>query len=133
VRRRPELAARDGWVVYRVGMDMAPRRPLVRVRHLSWGDAFHAITARHLAAQMQMMERAASRGTAVGTTSRREIPTEAVPTVLALLREALPKVLRGLSPEDWDGVPASEYGPTVALLEDLGVDPVVFLGAGDEE
>jgi hypothetical protein len=132
MRWRPELAAKDGWVVYRAGLDMAPRRPLVRVRHLSWGDNFHAIPARHLSAQMQMMERAASREAAVGTTSRREIPTEAVPTVLALLREALPEVLRGLSPEDWDGVPASEYGPTVALLEDLGVDPAAFLEAGDQ-
>lgn len=128
MRWRPELATRDGWVVYRVGADMAPGRPLIRVRHLSWGDKFHAITARHLAAQMRLMERAAAEEASVGTESRRDIPAEAVPTVLALLREALPEVLRVLSPEDWGSVPAAEFGATVALLESLDVDPAVFLG-----
>ena len=128
MRWRPELATRDGWIVYRVGLDMAPRRPLIRVRHLSWGENFHAITARHLAAQMRLMERAARQGVAVGATSRRNIPAEAVPTVLALLREALPEVLRGLSPADWGDVPVTEAGATVELLESLGVDPAVFLG-----
>ena len=128
---RMPLAKRDGWTVYQEFSDTAPGRTPLRVRHASWSRFdCHAIAIRHLAPQMRVLDAAVKRGMSLAASGGvHEINADAVPVVRDLVRSALPTVLRETTAADWASTPPADYGGIVKLLEDLGVDPKIFLGA----